>query len=166
VAAYFALEATDEDCAVWAINGRWAMKQSIQKLKEVGKGDADTFGAKRENEDEPYGFASLFLEPTASCAVPVNPFRLNERLRIQKGVFIAPGELTVGFMENLQALPDWESEQNLLKIVIPASMRREAIERLFYMNISRTSLFPGLDGFAQTLGVFHPSMNLENWHEN
>ena len=53
--------------------------------------------------------------------------------------------------------------EHLLKIIIPIGLRRHALEKLFYMNISRTSLFPGLDGYAQSLGVYHPSMNPVNW---
>jgi hypothetical protein len=66
-------------------------------------------------------------------------------------------------MQNLEAMPDWRSEEHLLKIIIPAGLRRHALEKLFYMNVSRTSLFPGLDGYAQSLGVYHPSMSPASW---
>ena len=39
-------------------------------------------------------------------ACPQNPFRLNERLTIQKGVFMCPGNVTVPFEENLGSLPE------------------------------------------------------------
>ena len=56
----------------------------------------------------------------------------------------------------LEALPGHDAEENLLKIVIPHGERKEALKGLWDMGISRTSLFPGLEGFAQTLGIFHP----------
>jgi hypothetical protein len=37
------------------------------------------------------------------------------------------------------------------KLVIPVSERGRAHEELRQMNITRESLFPGLDGFAQSL---------------
>ena len=37
------------------------------------------------------------------------------------------------------------------RFVIPLTERPRAIERLRMMNITRASLFPGLDGFAQSL---------------
>jgi hypothetical protein len=60
-------------------------------------------------------------------------------------------------MDNLLALRGNDDRGNLIKIEIPKALRREAIEQLFAMNISRTSLFPGLDGFSESLGIFHPA---------
>jgi hypothetical protein len=51
----------------------------------------------------------------------------------------------------------------MLQIVIPVSMRREALQQLHNMNISRTSLFPGLDGYARSLGVYHPAFDPKQW---
>jgi len=38
-----------------------------------------------------------------------------------------------------------------------------ALSRLFSMGISRSSLFPGLDGFCRSLGVYHSAFNREPW---
>ena len=162
VAAYFALERAESDCAVWALNANWAVNSSIQALKNAVKTDCDVLLNPAIGNYERVIYRVLFNPPAALCALPANPFRLNERLRIQKGLFVVPGDLASSFMKNLQAMPNWESENHLLKIVIPAGLRRQALEKLFYMNISRTSLFPGLDGYAQSLGVYHPYMN-PNW---
>jgi hypothetical protein len=37
------------------------------------------------------------------------------------------------------------------KFVIPARLRYEGVERLRRMNITTSSLFPGLDGFCRSL---------------
>lgn len=66
-------------------------------------------------------------------------------------------------MENWEAVLGWDDEAHLLKIVLPASVRREGISRLNAMNITRTSLFPGLDGLARSLGVYHISFNPVKW---
>jgi len=156
VACYFALEAADSESAVWAIRGPWALRESVQALKESGKSDAVRLKEIHEN-DEDVCFELVFAESTTCAAIPLNPFRLNERLRIQKGVFLVPGNLTKSYMENLESLPESDNEDNAIKLVLSPSIRAEALESLFYMNISRTSLFPGLDGYAQSLGVYHPT---------
>lgn len=164
VAAYFALEnAGDEDCAVFAINGPWAVKQSIAALKAKGKGDLEKHTGRTTREMEKQAFEAHFTEPFSRSAYPVNPFRLNDRLRIQKGLFVIPGDVRIGFMENLEALPGHDSGDHVLKIIIPSAMRRQGLEHLFYMNVSRTSLFPGLDGYAASLGIYHPVFSQKDW---
>jgi len=106
----------------------------------------------------------LFDANAAKAVTPLNPFRLNERLRTQKGVFLVPGDLKVSFMDNLTNLPasdpeESEPENPVLRLVLAPAIRKEALEHLYYMNISRTSLFPGLDGNAQSLGVYHSAFN-------
>ena len=163
VAAYYALDHAAGDCVVWALNANWAVNSSIRALKSAGKPNVDVLLNPALGGYEQRIFSALFNPPAVSCALPANPLRLNERLRIQKGVFVVTGNLVTGFMENLQAMPNWEREDHLMKIIIPVGLRRHALEKLFYMNISRTSLFPGLDGYAQSLGVYHPFMNPETW---
>ncbi len=163
VAAYYALDHATSDCAVLALNANWALDSSIKALKRASKTNVDVLLNPAAVGYEQAVFSALFNPPAVSCALPANPFRLNERLRIQKGLFVVPGNLATGFMENLQAMPNWESEDHLLKLIIPVGLRRLALEKLFYMNISRTSLFPGLDGYAQSLGVYHPFMDPKTW---
>ena len=103
--------------------------------------------------------AHLFFDPPPVCATwPINAFLLNQRLRIQQGVFMISGDVTRPFMENLKALMvGADSDGKLLKIVIPARVSQKAVPRLFSMGLSRTSLFPGLDGYARALGIWHPA---------
>jgi len=163
VAAYYALDHATADCTIWALNANWAVNSLMRALKGAGKTNVGVLLNPAVSGYEQAIFGALFKPPAVSCVLPANPFRVNERLRIQKGLFVIPGNLATGFMENLQAMPNWESEDHLRKIIIPIGLRRHALEKLFYMNISRTSLFPGLDGYAQSLGVYHPYMNPETW---
>jgi hypothetical protein len=96
-------------------------------------------------------------------ACPQTPFLLNERLRIQMGSFMVPGDISTSFEDNLRALPDHDQAHNVLKIVIPMSQRAVALRELFDMCISRRTLFPGLDGYAQTLAVYSPAFNPIKW---
>jgi hypothetical protein len=165
VAAYFALEYADTACAVWAVNGPWTLQESVRLFRRSSKRKTDIDRMLRmfTENDEP-AIRRLFFEPPHVHLVsPVNPFRLNERLRTQKGVFLCPGTPQRPFIDNLAALSDWRNGDHILKIVIPAKLRREAIQHLNTMNINNTSLFPGLDGFARSLGVFHISFNPVNW---
>jgi hypothetical protein len=105
----------------------------------------------------------FFEEPYVHAAWPINAFRLSERLRIQRGAFLIPGDVSTSFMANLRGLPGYESPRHVVKIVIPYELRLRALDRLFTMGISRSSLFPGLDGFAKSLGVYHSAFNREPW---
>jgi len=163
VAAYFALETADSDCAVLAINGPWAVSQSVAALKTKDAHGLARLTGRTSREQEGEAYKACFLEPFVSCVYPLNPFRLNDRLRTQKGLFVIPGDMRLSFMDNLAALPGYRSPANVVKIIIPKAMRREALEQLFSMNVSRTSLFPGLDGYASSLGIYHPAFRGDDW---
>jgi hypothetical protein len=165
VAAYFAVENADGESAVWAIDGPWALKASGELFREAAKDQRDLSRRLRlTTEEDEAVFERLYFEkPSAKLVAPVNPFRLNERLRIQKGVFLAPGSVEVPFMENLQTMPGWDDGAHMKKIILPLEVRKEALRRLSDMNVTSTSLFPGLDGFARSLGVYHISFNPVEW---
>ena len=165
VAAYFALEAASGDCAVWAVNGDWVAERSVSAMTLAGKQGAVKLQARTGEEHETVSFGALFEPPFVKSALLLSPFRLDERLRIQKGTFLIPGDVSASFMDNLCALPGHDDAGNLLKIVVPFRLRKEALERLHYMNISSTSLFPGLDGYARSLGIYHPAFRRGRWRE-
>jgi len=155
VAAYFALEEADNDCAVWAINHRWAVEKSKNKFK---KGTAAwKFLDEFIEEEKEKVFKTVFMRSrpkTFTC--PQNPFRLNERLTIQKGVFMVPGNVSLSFEKNLRTMGEWDRKENIKKIIIPRAFKKEALDILYDMNITRATLFPGLDGFAHSLKVSLP----------
>jgi hypothetical protein len=76
---------------------------------------------------------------------------MNERFAIQQGAFLCIGNLEQGFVGNLLSYDDIYLTSNLVKIVIPNELRTAALEDLNRMNINRATLFPGIDGFAQSL---------------
>jgi hypothetical protein len=163
VAVYFALEnvlgkeETDNGYAVWAVNGDWSVNESA-KLFESSPKEYEFLKEPLEDEkDKAEAFETIFRrEFPRSFACPQNPFRLNERLTIQKGVFMCPGNVTLPFENNLCVLPGYEKAENIKKIIIPHRLRRKVLGRLYDMNITRATLFPGLDGFAQSLKVSMP----------
>jgi FRG domain len=156
VAAYFALESADSNCAVWAVRAPWALVESVSAFRRIGKHSATRLQAGTRESHEKVSNQLFFKKPFAKVAVPLSPFRRSERLRTQRATFLVPGKVSDSFMANLLALRSHQDSGNFIKIEIPVTLRAEAIERLFAMNISRTSLFPGLDGYSQSLGIFHP----------
>lgn len=95
-------------------------------------------------------FADVVRSNRVRGILAVQPWRLSERVTIQQGRFLCPGDL------RLSALANWpvgESvAKHLLKIEIPNAVRVEGLGYLREHNISRATLFPGIDGFAQSLG--------------
>ncbi len=168
VAAYFAFEeahprgeARRSNPALWRVKGEWALREALAKLRadnRVSEDDVRSLWGPTIEANEEVLQGCLFREPALRFVIPANPFRMNARLRVQNGIFLAPGDVTATFMQNLQAMPGHENPENLLQLDLDID-RREALERLHTMNISRTSLFPGLDGYAQSLGVHHFSYN-------
>lgn len=84
------------------------------------------------------------------CIWAVNAFRLHERLSVQKGVFLCPGDITRTFEDNMT---ERVSRQNLVCFKFSACKhaRAKMLATLDTMNITNNSLFPGLDGFARSL---------------
>lgn len=161
VALYFALEEAESSCAVWALDAAWTDQQLEKKLSAEDWKLINDFDRNLEHPDT---FQRLFARPKRRripLVCPVNPFWMNQRLSIQQGVFLCPGDVSIPFMDNLSAMfPSKKANRRLIRCVITfnRAAMQDAIERLIRMNMTRTSLFPGLDGFArsQTLALALP----------
>ena len=117
-AAYFATEKASGTSAVWAVNGEWARKRSIELFKH-NKNDDRTPELLDMPFDENYrgkGLATVHGREASPTVCSINPFRLNERLRIQRGVFLAPGDVNSSFMTNLRAMRGYNGRENLIRI--------------------------------------------------
>lgn len=167
VAAYFAFEnSDDDDRAIWAFKfgpfGEKAGQLLRGAIPEIDKTVKDLpvtskhaepirniwaalLASQRHNG---ISFESSVLTNKVPMVLPVEPFRLTERLTIQQGTFICSGDVNQSLLENLGAMQS--TEETLLKLVIPANVRNRALEELRLMNITRASLFPGVEGFAQS----------------
>jgi hypothetical protein len=81
------------------------------------------------------------------------PYRIHERHSIQQGMFLCPGDVTVSFKDNL--LVHLNKKTNgpiILKLIFAEKFdKKAALEDLRRMNVTRATLFPGLDGFAESL---------------
>jgi hypothetical protein len=75
--------------------------------------------------------------------------------QIQQGLFLAPGDVTKSFLSNLGSLKSvGDVGSDLTRYVIPRSRRRVVARSLYRMNVTETTLFPGLDGFARSLWMY------------
>jgi len=161
VAVFFAIEeaaeASNGSTAVWAMNDG-AMRSGFEKVIRQDSGSAQWWQYSRDiGLCDKRTFTSLFMaKPPLKLVGSVNPFKLNERLVVQQGVFLCPGDVGTPFMENLKAVVDSCDPQPhplviRYQITDDPAVRRDILRHLLRMNISRATLFPGLDGFARSL---------------
>lgn len=135
IAAYFALEnATEEDeaCVIWAINSNWVNEQGAEILRAHSRDPQFLF--KRVDEKVEYHFRqAIFREnqEAVTVAIPINPFQLNERQTIQKGVFVCPGNVKKTFEDNLRELAGSDNDQNVRKLKISVTERVKALKELY-----------------------------------
>jgi hypothetical protein len=158
VAAYFACEPPEpqSDRAVWALSledsyaglGDAAATEATLGLSynllkaDLARSDLkDLRSLLGANLAQDLIFKSRRSQPGL---VPFEPARSYGRLAVQQGLFVAPLDVGSPFMENARHIL-------LTKVVLPFSMRAEALDDLRMMNITEASLFPGLDGFARSL---------------
>lgn len=170
VALYFAIEnAAEPHCAVWAVNGPAFQDRTeylLSKLKEW-----HDFGLPELFEEtaldywlrQPELFSSMFLRNQSNLICPVQPTRMNERMVTQQALFLCPGkahswdsfEGNLLCMLTLKKLPEYiEPAWNpplIYRLHIDAGLRTDILRELSRMNITRATLFPGLDGFAASL---------------
>jgi hypothetical protein len=77
------------------------------------------------------------------------PMQMDRRLVAQSGMFALPGLLDRPLD---QILDGYATDAPLMqKLLLPPSIRDEAMRTLYRMNITHASLFPDLDGLARSL---------------
>ena len=155
VAEFFALRNLNQmnrTAAIWAINRDW-----LRDCRNTIFGNDVSFKYPQE-------FYEYFLnhEKQLTFASEVNPFRINQRLTAQQGVFLCPGDVRKSFMENLVSMAKivnpstGEYGEGIIRIPIASDIKTTLIRELHQMNINSATLFPDLTGFAESLSQwFH-----------
>jgi len=156
VALYFAIESANEcGCAVWAFSTKWMQQQFGSVLTQYP--DALRRWKCDSSILRPVTFSNLFMRESSIPLVgAVTPRRLNERMVIQQGVFLCPGDVSKRFADNFIALlskSKAESKANLVELIIDVDLgtKKDVLLRLQRMNMNHATLFPGLEGFARSL---------------
>ncbi|MCC6589633.1 MAG: FRG domain-containing protein [Bryobacterales bacterium] len=144
VAAFFALERTRTDAAVWAICPPRLSEQSIQISEDGQPVELERIGPRTVGNYERY-----FLPNTHPVVVIGEPQRMNQRLIAQSGTFVMPGVLDVSVE---QIVAEQGGENAIVKFTLTSnSLRTAAMRDLYQMNITNATLFPDLDGLARSL---------------
>jgi tRNA U34 5-carboxymethylaminomethyl modifying GTPase MnmE/TrmE len=146
---------------IWALNtDAEAIKKEITNVEELGvdetikkiiKNDKSlTYCDKTSINDCAVVFS--ILENKKDGIYIINPFRLIDRLTIQQGVFVIPCNIKKSFMGNLN-IPEKTKSELLKKYVleIDSKFQKDLLSHLRQMNINSAVLFPGLQGFAESL---------------
>jgi hypothetical protein len=146
---FFALENEKANSrALWAVNVTQLNEACEKRFAKWGIQQKKYDLSKTRGKD----FREVFMPekgPKRLFACQVIPFRLNERISVQQGLFLAPGDVSQSFMANLNKV-----KRNLLhKITIKAECRKELLVELHRMGINGASLYPGLEGFARSLAT-------------
>ena len=146
---------------IWCFNADWCEKEARKATEPVTLFDLRKDDKNRTDDT----FLPLYqLGPSAPTnprkfVNQENPFHLNERLTTQQGAFLCPADLNSSFEDNLVSIHDCTSENNLVKLRL--KLQEDAatafVQNLKSMNLSFAALFPGLDGFAKSIGqqIFH-----------
>jgi FRG domain len=161
VAAAFAMEEgiIHRSPVIWCFRGQWFDEQ-VKRLAPAHLVESRNDDEQRNDKTfcELYQFAP---SPATShkFVKNENPLYLNERLTAQQGAFLCPADIRSRFVDNLKAMDGWDSETNILRLHLELAPT-EAVKfarNLKTMNVSFASLFPGLDGFAKSIGqqIFH-----------
>ncbi|WP_373944808.1 FRG domain-containing protein [Vibrio chagasii] len=152
VAAYFSLINASSDSAVWALDYTWLQSQAqvaitqnqVSKLEGFHHGDAWC---------SQLNFLDFVYNDKVKLVVPLVPKTLNERQIIQQGLFLFGSNREYSFEGNLASLEEQDLHQHFIKIVLDKSVRQDALLELRLMNITPATLFPGLDGLAQSISI-------------
>jgi hypothetical protein len=154
VALYFAVQGDSEgEAALWAIDVEWFEQRSKELLREHDKHCPDSSDFRAFCE---YINGILFREDNPYIIVSASPLQLNERMLAQQGQLMCNLRHDVGFSTSLLGMlihPSIVDRQVVSKVVLKRDQRILFLEELRRMNIHDASLFPGLDGFARSLGV-------------
>jgi hypothetical protein len=136
VAAFFALEASKTDAAVWAIN---TPKLGTKCFRPQSN---DDWVPSPEEALRSYDINS------ANDVAIGEPFFKNQRLIAQSGTFACPFDLTRPIDEILG-----QHRDTIAKFVLKGpGLRKQALGELYRMNITHSTLFPDLDGLSRSLG--------------
>jgi hypothetical protein len=144
VAAKFALEFGGGRGTIWCFNTAWCREAATRIL---GKAAVQARGPAAVRDDR--SFVPIYLgDGTEKFVLPEKPADLHERLIVQQGVYLCPGNVGAGLARNVMAMPGWEKDTNIVRLRLRLSNAEVQTlqRRLGRMQVTSEELFPGLDG--------------------
>jgi FRG domain len=155
IATYFAAEAERARPVIWAVNKTWLASYAESLLRAIPPGRDGVDGKKLLEgllKREGWAVDRLMFAPGTAAA----DGRTGWTSKDERPTTFAAGPLsgryrfTKPFHDTLKALP--KRRNNVLKIRIGSTEARyELLSRLQRTGLSRAALFPGLQGFAESL---------------
>jgi hypothetical protein len=138
--------------AIWCIDTNLLKWLVNKKLKPYGLQLIKEMRDKNDDRDES-SFRKIYIDNGKPFIGRENPIKIHDRLHLQHGLFLCPNNGIQSFHDNILAF-NTESELNAIykiEFTMEFNVVRNVLEEFRRMNISRESLFPGLDGFAQSM---------------
>ena len=150
---YFALEEEPQQgakcSAIWAIDLDWLKAKEYEHLQSEEAISASSGQTRAEMLN---GLLGQDKEP---LIVRIDPVEINERVSAQQGLFLWKlFEETPFFDQILMTMmihPEITSRPVVRKLEVGRDHRVKFLGKLREKKIHRASLFPGLDGFCQSL---------------
>jgi hypothetical protein len=158
IAAYFAFEqATNEDIAIWIVDKIALFQSSIYYFNDKIDYSSHT---KYTFDDNTFDLVfEKSKEGEFDCVIPMEPKNTNQRYHLQQSIFLCQGNPYQSIINQFEFIKKNLIDRTIIKVVIPSSEKKKAIRDLIKMNISRASLFPGLDGFAKSLMMKYSNLS-------
>jgi FRG domain len=150
VAARAAPEVGGDQPVVWCIRAKWCESQA-----EAIVGFDVIAQRGRDASRNDLTFRPLYIDGARKPFVlGETPFPMNERVVLQQGIFLCPGDITRSIEDNVTSMNGWDLPENIIKIVVKMTIREKVrlADNLRLMNVNSDVLFPGLDGFARSFG--------------
>jgi len=177
VGLYFALESHNEDHAdhaLWAMDLRWLQNGSFEQIKKlkafksfkknkdgVDKETVEKFIKRSPSEDDKKNVGNWLMDNKFKNIIFAStPFRLNKRLAVQKGLSLSTADANQSFYDVIKTIPGYKrgtenTKGNVYKLKIEHKNRINFIKQLLLMNVCADTIYPGLEGFASSLSVYH-----------
>ncbi len=153
VALYFAMEREPKkDCSLWAIDRDWLEARSMEMLRSY---DEPLKTNDLEEQRRYFNRVLLTKSTERPTIIEAKSKRLNQRMMAQQGVHLCRIGMQVNFTTTLMCMlvyPKPVRKPVVRRIRIMKTRRPQFLENLQRMNITAATLFPGLDGFARSLG--------------
>lgn len=136
VAAFFALESSVSDAAVWAINA--------PRIGTLAYGPQFEPAQRPPSPEEVLRATGI----RGRNAIAIGePYFKNRRVIAQSGTFVFPFDIKRPIEQILA-----KTEGTIRKLVLRGpELRKQALRELYRMNITHATLFPDLDGLARSL---------------
>lgn len=153
IAAYFAFENTNDDIekiGIWIVNRTFLYTAALNFFEK----NKTKWSSQKPDSFDDGTFAKVFHDSKRddfNCVFPVESLVQNQRYNLQQSIFLVQGNPNKSFQNQLEFIKPSLLNEIFMKVTIPTSEKKKAIRDLIQMNITRATLFPGLDGFAKSL---------------